>query len=306
MTTEPTLRPADADADSVKRVQVGEVELAYETFGDPTDVPLLLVMGLGTQMIAWPDQMCRELAAAGHHVIRYDNRDVGLSTHVDAPVPSNLDLVLRRGGAYTVSDMAGDAVGLLDALDVESAHMVGASMGGFISQTVAIEHPRRVRSLTLVMTSTGSRRVGRPTPRIAARMAARQPASSREAAVEESVETYRLIGSPEHIDEELVRELAGRAYDRAYDPAGTKRQLAAIMRQPNRTRDLRRISVPTLVVHGLHDPLVDASGGIALAKTIPGATFVGHAGMGHDLPRTLWRTLADDILALVARSEGIG
>lgn len=302
MTT--TEAPATQDDRSrIRYAPVGDVELAYETFGDPSRPAILLVMGLGTQMIAWPDDMCELFADAGHHVIRFDNRDVGLSTHLDLPAPSRRDLVLRRDPPYTVSDMAADAVGLLDHLGVDRAHVVGASMGGFISQTLALAHPDRVLSLTLVMTSTGSRRVGQASPRVLHRMATRVPARSREEAAEESVQTYRLIGSPSHLDEDLVRELAGRSYDRSYDPDGVQRQLAAILAQPNRTRDLRRIAVPTLVVHGLDDPLVAPSGGLAIARAIPGATFIGHSGMGHDLPRTLWRVLAADILSLVDRVD---
>ena len=295
----------EAPDHGVSRAKVNGIEIAYETFGNSEDPAILLVMGLGTQMLAWPDQMCELLAGAGNYVIRFDNRDVGLSTHFhDAPSPAPHEVVLKRRSApYTVSDMADDAVGLLDVLGVERAHVVGASMGGFISQTIALEHPQRVLSLTLIMTSTGSRRVGRPTPKLVARMARRTEATTKEAAIEESVATYRLIGSPDHLDEELVRELAGRAYDRGYDPKGTQRQLAAILSQPDRTRRLANIAVPTLVVHGLDDPLVAASGGLAIAKAIPGATFIGHAGMGHDLPRTLWRTLADDILRLVERVD---
>jgi pimeloyl-ACP methyl ester carboxylesterase len=300
-TTEPST--AQDDRTRTRYAPVGDIQIAYETFGDPARPAILLVMGLGTQMIAWPDEMLALLADAGHHVIRFDNRDVGLSTHLDVPAPSRRDMVLRRNPPYTVRDMADDAVGLLDHLGIARAHVVGASMGGFISQTLALAHPDRVLSLTLVMTSTGSRRVGQASPRVLHRMATREPATSREAAIEESVQTYRLIGSPEHLDEGLVRELAGRAYDRAHDPDGMQRQLAAILAQPNRTRDLRRISVPTLVVHGLDDPLVAASGGLAIAKAIPGATFIGHSGMGHDLPRTLWRTLAADILSLVDRVD---
>lgn len=294
---------AGAVADEgVHRVAVNGIELAYETFGDSADPTILLVMGLGTQMIAWNDDMCGRLADAGHHVVRFDNRDVGLSTHVDAPVPTLQDLLLRRPPAYTISDMAADAAGLLDALDVDDAHVVGASMGGFISQTLALAHPDRIRTLTLVMTSTGSRRVGQASPRILKRMATRTPATSREAAAEETVQTYRLIGSPKHLDEDLIRELAGRAYDRNYDPGGVQRQLAAVVNQPNRTRGLLGLDVPTLVVHGLDDPLVAASGGLALARAIPGATFVGHSGMGHDLPRTMWQSLVTDVLALIERT----
>ncbi len=302
-TTELSVPPAERsdDRSRIRYAAVNGIDLAYETFGDPTHPAILLVMGLGTQMVAWPDEMCGVLADAGHHVIRFDNRDVGLSTHLDVAAPSLPDMLLRRDPPYAMADMAQDALALLDHLGVSHAHVVGASMGGFISQTLALAQPDRVLSLSLFMTSTGSRRVGQATPKVLQRMATRTPASTRDAAVEESVQTYRLIGSPEHLDEELVRELAGRAYDRAYDPEGVQRQLAAVVAQPNRTRDLRRLAVPALVVHGLDDPLVAASGGLAIAKAIPGATFIGHSGMGHDLPRTLWRTLAADILSLVER-----
>lgn len=297
-------RPAVDDLARVRYASANGIRIAYETFGDPSDPAILLVMGLGTQMIAWPDEMCAMLAEAGHHVVRFDNRDVGLSTHLDLPAPQPHEVVLRRRRPpYTVSDMANDAVGLLDALDIEAAHVVGASMGGFISQTVALEHPSRVRSLTLVMTSTGSRRVGRPTPKVMARMARRTAATSREAAIRDAIETYRVIGSPSHLDEDLVADIAGRSWDRAYDLSGTQRQLAAILAQPDRTRRLAGIRVPTLVVHGLDDPLVTPSGGLALAKAIPGATFIGHPGMGHDLPRTLWRSLADDVLRLIESAD---
>lgn len=290
------------DRSSIQRVSVNGIEIAYETFGDPSNPPMLLVMGLGTQMLAWPDEMCQALADAGHFVIRYDNRDVGLSTHIDAPVPSTRDLLMRRKVAYTLSDMASDGVGLIDALELERVHLVGASMGGMISQTVAIEHPHRVESLTLIMTTSGSRRVGQPTPRIIQRMAKRPLATSREEAVQQTVDTYRVIGSPGHIDEDRVRDLAGRAYDRSYDPGGAQRQLAAIMAQPNRTAALARLDVPSLVVHGLEDPLVSASGGLALAKAIPGARFVGYQGMGHDLPATMAEPIVDEVLDLVART----
>ncbi len=304
-TTEPSASPGHRgdDRSRVRYAPVDGIEVAHETFGDPDDPAILLVMGLGTQMIAWPDEMCTMLAEAGHHVIRFDNRDVGLSTHLDLEAPGLGEMLLRRRPPYTVADMADDALGLLDHLEVRRAHVVGASMGGFISQTMALAQPDRIRSLSLVMTSTGSRRVGQPKPKVMYRMATRNPATTREAAAEESVQTYRVIGSPAHLDEELVRELAGRAYDRAHDPAGMQRQLAAILAQPDRTRDLRRISAPTLVVHGLDDPLVAPSGGVAIARAIPGATFIGHSGMGHDLPRTLWRTLAEDILTVAHRAE---
>jgi len=299
--TEPTGSTPDTGlSDNVQRAEVNGIEIAYETFGDRNDPAMLLVMGLGTQMLAWRDEMMEALADAGHFVIRYDNRDVGLSTHIDAPVPSLADMVLKRGAPYTIADMAADGLGLLDALDIERFHLVGASMGGMIAQTMALADQRRVRTLTLIMTSTGSRRVGRPTPSVMRRLASQTEPADREAAIEATIETYRVIGSPAHLDEDHIRDLAGRAYDRAHNPAGRQRQLAAIMAQPDRTAALRNLEVPTLVVHGLDDPLVTPSGGLSLARTIPGATFIGHSGMGHDISHTLWRTITDEILRLAA------
>lgn len=278
------------------------VQLAYETFGDPTDPTILLVMGLGAQLLAWPEQLCRDLADAGHHVVRFDNRDIGLSTTFDRPPPSLPQMLLKMGAPYTIADMARDAVGLLDALGVESAHVVGASMGGFISQTVAIEHPERVRSLTLVMTSTGSRRVGRPTPAAMRQLATLPQPRTRDEAMSAAVQVSKVIGSPAYRDPDRVRDLAGRQFDRSNNPAGRARQLAAVLAQPDRTRALRSVTVPTTVVHGLEDPLVSVSGGLALAKAIPGATFRGHHGMGHDLPQALLPTFVDDVLATVERA----
>ena len=290
------------DPEGVERVKVGEIEIAFETFGSEADPTILLVMGLGTQMIGWPDEFCQTLADTGHRVVRFDNRDVGLSTHLTQAPPSMPSMLLRPDPPYRVSDMAADAFGLVDAIGVERFHLVGASMGGFISQTMALEHPERVRSLTLIMTSTGSRRVGRPTPTVLRRMARQQPARNREESVAATIDTYRVIGSRHLIDEDRLRDLAGESYDRGFDPDGRLRQLAAIMAQPDRTKALRNLDIPTLVIHGLDDPLVTVSGGLALARAIPGARFVGHAGMGHDLPRTLWPTMASDILALVDRA----
>ncbi|MFN8017413.1 MAG: alpha/beta fold hydrolase [Acidimicrobiales bacterium] len=290
-------------APTIQKAPVNGLELAYETFGDPSDPAIVLVMGLGTQMLAWPEELCEALAGAGHHVVRFDNRDIGLSTHLDLPVPSLGDMLLQRNVPYRLDDMASDVLGLADHLGIDRFHLVGASMGGFISQTVALAQPSRVRTMTLIMTSTGSRRVGRPTPAVMRRLARQERSGTREQAMDAAVAVYRVIGSPSHLDEALIRELAGRSYDRADDSEGRQRQLAAIMAQPNRTAGLRRLRIPTLVVHGLDDPLVSPSGGLALAKAIPGATFVGHAGMGHDLPRTLWPVLVDDVLSLIHRAE---
>lgn len=289
-----------------RTVEANGITIAYETFGDPTDPPIVLIMGLGTQMIAWPDVFCQGLAAAGYHVVRFDNRDVGLSTHLtDVRAPSVLDVAMRRAKPpYTLADMADDAVGLLDALGMESAHLVGASMGGFIAQTVALRHPQRLRSLTLIMTSTGSRWVGYPKPSLFARLTKRRVSADRETVQANALETFRIIGSRGYaFDEEYLSEIAGRSYDRAYDPGGYLRQLAAIAAQPNRTAELRRIALPTLVIHGLHDPLVAPSGGLAVARNLRDAKFVGYSGMGHDLPRALWPEFVQEITALAARSD---
>jgi pimeloyl-ACP methyl ester carboxylesterase len=286
-------------APTVSRLHSNGIELAYETFGDRTAPPLVLVMGLGTQMIAWPDRLCEQLAAAGRYVVRFDNRDVGLSTHLDdVPPPPVLEVVLRRRRpAYTVQDMADDLFGLLDALGIERAHLVGASMGGFIVQTATLSHPERVLSQTLIMTSTGSRRVGQARPKLAPRLLARRGRIDRDQAIELAVETFGLIGSRGDLfDEAHIRDLAARSFDRSTDRAGYVRQLGAVVAQPNRTQELRSLRVPTLVVHGLHDPLVAVSGGLALARVIRGAKFVGYSGMGHDLPKPLWPSFTREIL----------
>jgi pimeloyl-ACP methyl ester carboxylesterase len=286
-----------------KTVQANGIEIAYETFGNPTDPPVVLVMGLGTQMIAWPDRFCEDLAAGGRYVVRYDNRDVGLSTHLDhLEVPDIKAVALRRKRpAYFVSDMADDLVALLDALGLDRVHLVGASMGGFIVQTAALEHPDRFLSLTLMMTSTGSRRVGQAKPALITRLARGRRAMSREEAVEAAVETFRLIGSRKALlDENHLRELAGRSYDRSTDPKGYLRQLGAVIAQPNRTKALTGLRVPTLVLHGLHDPLVAPSGGLALARLIRGARFVGFSGMGHDLPPSLVPDFTREVLQITS------
>ncbi|MGO9197877.1 MAG: alpha/beta fold hydrolase [Acidimicrobiales bacterium] len=282
-------------------------ELCYETLGAPEGPPILLIMGLGTQMIAWPDDFCRDLAARGNFVIRFDNRDVGHSTHFNhlgAPDPIR-SLLRRAQPVYRLDDMASDAVGLLDALGIGSAHVVGASMGGFIAQILAVGNPGRLRSLGLIMTSTGARRVGRPRARVIAKIGRRRRMDAdRESAISLVLDVARVIGSPGYpFDEAHLRDLAGRGYDRAYDPSGYLRQMAAIMSQGDRTAALRSIAVPTVVIHGLADPLVNPSGGRAIARAIPGSRFVGLAGMGHDLPKALWPRIADEIALTVAEGE---
>lgn len=276
-------------------VDTNGLTIAFQIFGDPADRPLLLVMGLGAQMIAWEDQMCRDLAEAGFFVIRYDNRDVGLSTHVDDDPPSLFEMIRRRGNPYTISDMAQDGLGLLDELGIEQAHVVGQSMGGFIAQTMAIEAPKRLATLTLIMTSTGSRQVGKPSAKVIARMARKPTVTTRDEVIEDAVIGAELVGSPGLVDAPARAELAGREFDRSYDPAGMQRQLAAIMSQPDRTPALRRLRLPTTVIHGLADPLVAPSGGLALARAIPASRFIGLHGLGHDLPHTAVPTVEREI-----------
>lgn len=306
MTDRPT--PTDSTTSAfpawptVQVAPVNGLELAYETFGRSGDPAILLVMGLGTQMIAWPDELCDALADAGFFVIRYDNRDAGLSTFIDAPAPSIADLLLRRNVAYSLDDLATDAFGLLDHLGIERAHVAGTSMGGMIAQTMALRRPQRIITLCLSMTTTGSKRVGKPTAAVVRQMAAVKPSTSREAAMDDAVASWRLLGTPSALDEAKIRELAGIAWDRNHDPAGRLRQLGAILAQPDRTARLRELRIPTLVVHGLEDPLVSVTGGLALARAIPGATFIGHHGAGHDLPRSMWRELVRDLLDHIERA----
>lgn len=289
----------------MQRARAGDVEIAYQSFGSPQDTPLLLVMGLATQMVGWPDGFCEALAARGLHVVRFDNRDIGLSTHLDdAGAPDVVSLLAGSGTApYALADMADDTAGLLDALGWGSAHVVGASMGGMIAQSLAIRHPQRVHSLTSIMSTTGASGVGSPAE-VALGVLLAPAARTREEALQRAVDTYRVIGSPGfEFDEESLRERAGLSFDRAHDPAGVARQLAAILTTDDRTPHLGEIAVPTLVVHGAQDTLVDVSGGRATAAAIPGAELWVVEGMGHDLPRELWGDLVDRIGALVERGE---
>jgi pimeloyl-ACP methyl ester carboxylesterase len=283
---------------------VGDVELCYETFGDPSDPAMLLIMGLATQMLAWHEAFCEELAGRGFHVVRFDNRDVGRSQAMDGPAPTLRQLLTRdrRAAAYTLEDMAGDAVGLLDHLGVEHAHIVGASMGGMIAQTVAIRHPERVRSLASIMSNTGSLWNGQPSPRIYP-VLLRRPGRGREGYVEHTVWAFEQIGSPGFPrSEEDLRALAEVSYDRGLNPAGSGRQLAAIIAAPDRTPDLQQLDMPTVVIHGTADKLVAPSGGRATARAIPGARLLMIEGMGHDLPRAAWPQILDAIEQNAARA----
>ncbi|MEY2532203.1 MAG: hypothetical protein QOF29_113 [bacterium] len=269
---------------------LGEINLCYETFGDPGDPAIVLIMGLGTQMIAWRDEFCGQLADAGFHVVRFDNRDCGRSTHVDAKAPTIGQLLRRdrKSASYTLEDMAGDAVGLLDHLGIERAHIVGASMGGMIAQTIAIRHPERVISLTSIMSNTGARLTGQPAL-VAYPVLLKTAPNDRERFADHVAKLYATIGSPDfERDDDDIRDLARRSYDRDYSPAGSGRQLAAIIASPPRAKDLKRVPVPTLVIHGTKDKLVRPSGGRATARAIPGAKLLKIEGMGHDMPRGAW------------------
>jgi pimeloyl-ACP methyl ester carboxylesterase len=288
-------------------VQANGITIEYEHQG--SGEPLLLVMGLGGQLTDWPQEFVDLIAGQGFQVIRLDNRDSGLSTEFGGPPPTKWQLaklaLFRRPitSEYLLSDMAADAIGLLDVLGIESAHVVGASMGGMIVQAMAIEHPERVRSVTSIMSTTGDRKVGQPTARIIRKFLRRPPATVA-TAVDEAVETFREI-SGSHFDELEFREMAKRSIARSFRPDGTGRQLAAAMASGDRTEQLRHLDVPTLVVHGLADPLVRPSGGIATADAVPGSRLLMFNDMGHDLPRARWVEMAEAIAANAARAGSV-
>jgi pimeloyl-ACP methyl ester carboxylesterase len=285
--------------------RVGEIELCFETFGDPADPAVLLVMGLGTQMLGWHEDFCTALAGRGFHVIRYDNRDIGRSTILSsAPVPSLGQIIRRdkRAATYTLAEMAADGVGLLDHLEIERAHVVGVSMGGMIAQTIAARRPERVLSLTSIMSSTGSRWRGQPALRTY-RQFLRPVSTDRATYIAQTAALFEIVGSPgfDRADDDL-RSLLGAMYDRGHDPGSVTRQLAAILASGDRTAELRRITAPTLVIHGTADKLVAPSGGRATARAIPGARLLMIEGMGHDLPRGAWPQLIDAIVEHASRA----
>jgi pimeloyl-ACP methyl ester carboxylesterase len=277
--------------------RVNGIDLHYDILGGPDGPPMLLIMGLGAQLIDWPDEFCAALAGRGYRVIRFDNRDAGLSGGADGGSP-DLAAVLAgdfRTVPYRLADLAADAAGLLDALGIEAVHVVGASMGGMIAQQLALDFPGRVRSLCSIMSTTGDRSVGRPTPEAAA-VLTRPGAPNRDDAIADAVAVSRTIGSPGFPADpaELLRRATAKV-DRAYRPAGRARQYAAILASPDRTDRLREVRVPAVVIHGADDPLVDVSGGRATAAAIPGAELVVVEGMGHDLPRDAWPRIVDAI-----------
>ncbi|SEF21477.1 Pimeloyl-ACP methyl ester carboxylesterase [Amycolatopsis pretoriensis] len=282
------------------------ISLAYERIGDAGAEPLVLVAGLGQQLHSWPDAFCAQLAERGFEVVRFDNRDTGRSTHPRFRPPSLPGMLAGRFPAqqYDLTDLAADTIGLVDALDLETVHIAGVSMGGMISQTVAALHPDRIRTLTSIMSTTGSRLLGRPAFSTLRMMGAKPP-KSREEAVESAVRMFRHIGSHGFpFDEAFVRELAGTGWDRDPTSGGVGRQLAAIMKSGNRTPLLRRITAPTLVIHGDRDRMVHPTGGAATARAIPGARLETVSGMGHDLPEGAWPTILD-LIDKHARSSDV-
>jgi pimeloyl-ACP methyl ester carboxylesterase len=274
-----------------KKVNANNIEIVYDTFGDPSSPPILLIMGLGSQMILWDEIFCKEIASNGYWVIPYDNRDVGLSTKFDeAEIPDPMDLFqkIMQGEElsvpYTLIDMAKDAVGLLDALELQTAHLVGVSMGGMIAQTIAISFPERVRTLTSIMSSTNDPELPQPKPEAMAILMTAPPADRMEN-IENSIQTWKLLNGPVNpLDEQLIRERSARAFDRCYYPQGTARQLAAILASGSRKEALKQLNIPTLVIHGDIDPLVPVEGGKDTAAAIPNSRLLIIKGMGHNIP----------------------
>jgi pimeloyl-ACP methyl ester carboxylesterase len=295
------------------KVQANGISIEYESFGAETAEPILLIMGLGAQMTLWPVAFCETLAARGYRVIRFDNRDVGLSTHfVEAGVPDMGEVFASLAGGkapkvpYTLDDMADDAVGVLDALHIPRAHIVGASMGGMIAQLVAADHPEHTLTLTSIMSTTGNPALPRATPEAMAVLTNRPPSPTEDEAafLTHSVAAARVTGSPGYPAEEAaLRERILADVKRAYNPTGFSRQMAAITATGDRREKLKHITAPTLVIHGEADPLVPLAGGQDTATSIPGAELLTLPGMGHDLPLALYDTLIDAIVGATRRAK---
>ena len=270
------------------------VEIEYDTFGQPTDPALLLVMGFTAQLTSWPQPFCQSLADGGHYVIRFDNRDSGLSSKFDGATPAT-------SGPYTLSAMSDDAFALLRALNIEQAHIVGASMGGMIVQVMAIEHPERVLSLTSVMSTTGEPEFGQPAPEAIATLLT-PPPTEREAFLDASKNRV-IFMSRRYADVDKVRALSAIAYDRSFYPQGAVGQMAAILASGSRADGLRKVTTPTLVIHGLDDTLINPSGGRRTAELIAGARLLEVQDMGHDMPEPLWPTITSAILEHTAAAS---
>lgn len=280
------------------------IRLEYECFGDESRPALLLIMGLGGQLTLWPEPFCRQLAEAGFYVIRFDNRDVGLSEHIHGhsrPRLLRAGLMARLGKQlevpYRLEDMAADALGLLDALGVERAHVAGASMGGMIAQLLALDTPQRLRSLAAIMTSSGNPRLPQASMGLQLRMVRPRRRHDRDAIIADSMRTWRLIGSPAYPPSEAeLRARVAQEYDRAYYPRGIAQQMLAILAAGNRAPRLGQITTPTLVIHGEADPLIPVAAAHELAQLIPGASLEALPGMGHNLPEPLLGRIAGHMI----------
>jgi len=291
-------------------VAANGIEIEYDTFGDRSSCPLLLIMGLSSQMIAWPESFCRKLAQSGHWVVRFDNRDVGLSSKMEnAGVPDLMDIMTAPqqrppvDAAYTLSDMAADAVGLMEALNLEKAHVCGLSMGGMIAQVMAIEYPQRLMSLISMESSTGDPALPPARPEaMEARLS--PPPPDRDGYIQHIVEVFRAFsGGSDKFDETLEREISATSYDRSFYPVGFVRQLAAIIATGDRTGNLASVRVPTLVIHGVDDPLVPIAHGRATARAIPEAKLLAVEGLGHGISYpALWNEI---ITAITQHTAGM-
>jgi pimeloyl-ACP methyl ester carboxylesterase len=292
----------------VPKVQANGIEIEYEERGEPEGPPLLLIMGLGGQLTSWPPNMIERLTGHGYRVVVFDNRDAGLSTHLDAAgTPNIIGMLARMPGVeppYRLEDMADDTAGLLDALGIERSHVLGISMGGMIAQEFATRYPERTLSLCSVMSRSGEPGKGMPTNE-GMQALLRPPARTRDQAIAQSMDARRVIRSPDFaFDEEFELDRATAAYDRAYNPVGTARQLGAIMSQRDRTEDLGGLgSIPTLVIHGSKDPLVLPDGGVSTADAIPGAELLIIEGMGHDLPAEAMDEIVEAVAANITKAE---
>jgi pimeloyl-ACP methyl ester carboxylesterase len=291
---------------TLPRCHANGIEIEYDAFGSPTDPAMLLIMGLSMQLTGWEPGFCTRLADRGFHVIRFDNRDMGLSTYFDEAGVPDVGAVL--GGdhsqvAYLLADLADDAAGLLTALGIEAAHAVGVSMGGMILQELLLRHPDRLLTACSIMSTTGAGDVGQPSPAAIAALLTPAP-TNREEAIAKGVASWRVFESPAYPHpEEYLREHEAAFYDRAFHPAGSARQLAAILASPDRTPGLKAVDTPTLVIHGEADPLVNISGGRATAAAIPDAELRTYPGMGHDLPPELWDSFVEEITKNTARAR---
>lgn len=292
--------------EKIRNVGPSHIEIVFECLGKPSSPPLFLIMGGGAQLISWPDGFCELLVKKGLQVIRFDNRDAGLSTHfTDAPVP---DLAAALSGdftsvSYTLSDMAADTIGLMESLGFESAHIAGASLGGMIAQTMVIEHPSKVRSLTAIMSTTGDLSVGQPDFKVLSNIG-QLPYNDRQAYMEWRVRALITIGSPKYpFDEETTAKSAGRSWGRDHDPLGMLRQSAAALKSGDRTGALHNVKIPTLVIHGDSDNMINVSGGKATAKAITGSELYIFEGMGHGFPKPLWPQITTLIADHIQRSE---